>query len=342
MNTSDNNDIKSTPLGSESPEITGNKEAESEIADEEKSVNTEAAGEDVSAEAGTEPNDPTSFDDDGYVLPSEAPDSTIELAIRRDKEIKKQKALILSSAFMALLTAIVGVLAVNSSYKPGAHYFTQSPIFTALTVISLVSVIAVIIPYFILDRKFVTVSACGDRITRLVYLLPATSAVLCAIICYENVSLGRFATLTAAAAAISALYFILMTFNAHPALTLIAGIGHLLFCALIIIALYIEPAIEINSDFKLLVQFGAAASMLNMIADSRVPLLRASARSFFAFKTAALIFCLLGGAVTVTVFSVGGEVFDRSYLYFAIFYLTQSALAAVSLASAKTEIGKQV
>ena len=80
MNTSDNNDIKSTPLGSESPEATENKETGNEvaeIADEEKSANQEADGEDTFTKADTEPNDPAFFDDDGYVLPSEAPDSPI-------------------------------------------------------------------------------------------------------------------------------------------------------------------------------------------------------------------------------------------------------------------------
>lgn len=345
MNTSDNNDIKPiTPDGtSETSKAVDKKDTEIPAIDEEKLSDDKPAGQDISSDTDPKPENPDVIDEDCYQFPSEpeASDNSIELAIKKGKEIKKQKALFLSSALMALLTAMIGVIAVNTSYRTGAHYFTESPIFTALTVISIVSVIAVIVPYFILDRASVVVSVCKDRIVRLVYLLPATSSVLCAIICSGSENNEKFTTLTVVAAAISALYFILMAFNAHPAITLLASIGHLLFCALIIITLYMEPVIEINSDFKLLVQFGAAASMLNTIADSKILLSRASTSSFFSFKIAALIFCLLSGMVTVTVFSVGGAAFDRSYLYFAILYLTQSTLAAVSLASVKTEIKKQ-
>ena len=90
--------------------------------------------------------------------------------------------------------------------------------------------------------------------------------------------------------------------------------------AAIIALLYLDFNIELNSPFKLAVQFGAVALILGTIADARSMLSRIKAGWFIFFKSISSSLCLICCGLIFTAFGRGFKIFPDVYFVLSTLY----------------------
>ena len=119
---------------------------------------------------------------------------------------------------------------------------------------------------------------------------------------------------------LAGIFFILKIIDGKEAIK-IGGICCLLLLGTAIIALlYLDFDIELNSPFKLAVQFGAVGLMLGTVADARVILARIGAGWFILLKSIASSLCLICAGLIFVAFAQGFTVLPQIYLVCAVLY----------------------
>ena len=114
----------------------------------------------------------------------------------------------------------------------------------------------------------------------------------------------------------AAVFFMLKPLHGREAAKIFFSFGVLSLGIAIIAMLYFDREIELNSPYKLAVQFGAVGVMLGTLADAREVMSRIT------------LICI--GSV-VTAFAVGNTSLPEHYLIFALFYLPYSLMTATEL-----------
>lgn len=139
----------------------------------------------------------------------------------------------------------------------------------------------------------------------------------------------------------AAIFFILKALDGRPSLKIAGAICLFLFCTAIIGMLYLDFNIELNSPFKVAVQFGAVGMMLGAIADARATLSRISAGWFMLLKSTAASLCLLSAGLIIPAFARGFTILPQTYLTFSLLYAGYaiSAIAeTIALARSRRKI----
>lgn len=199
----------------------------------------------------------------------------------------------------------LAVLATESS-KLSSHYLTDSEYYVPFTVSLICALLFSLLSFVLLDRSKMKEEHIVPRIFN---LIPACGAAISAYLFFyfssaEKIFEGenKWAMYIALCGAISAIFFILKIFGnkVFPKLSagfrILTAIGVFAFCALIIISLYLDFNTELNSHFKLSVQFAAVGVMLGTMADSRSALGSVTVRRYLAFKSLALALTLTGAS----------------------------------------------
>ena len=211
------------------------------------------------------------------------------------------------AAALVIFSAFPTVLAINATGqgKPGSHYLTDSELYLPFAVLMISALILSLMPFIFLDRArlskehliqriFNLFPACGAAATSYLFFYFSTAKV------FEDNS--KWALYISLAAGVSAVYFILKIINCNispnvmASLRIIFAIGVFALCALIIISLYLDYETELNSHFKLSVQFGAVGIMLGTMADARSALGKVTKRRYISFKAIALMLTSTGAA----------------------------------------------
>ena len=173
-----------------------------------------------------------------------------------------------------------------------------------------------------------TIPSSSSRATRtrsaaLIYtfLVSAICSLYVFIFALTDESLGSWGNAVMITALITALFFLSKISPRFPIGTVVCGFGAFAFASVVIASLYLDHVIEINSDFKLLVQFGAAGLIISVIADIRRAFSRISARWFIPLKMIAFIICSVCPAVILSLPSIDGIVFPECYSAYSWLYL---------------------
>ena len=124
-------------------------------------------------------------------------------------------------------------------------------------------------------------------------------------------------------------FFVLKLFDGKEAAKLICAFCIFALGTLIIAALYTDFFIELNSIYKIAVEFGAVALIIGTIADSRVVLNRIGCGWFVALKSIAASLCLVCSGLIFTVFSRGFTVLPYSYFVLSLLFVCY-AISALS------------
>ncbi len=160
-----------------------------------------------------------------------------------------------------------------------------------------------------------------ELISRCLSVLPAIVAFYVFYFALTDESLGSWGNAVMTSAFVSALFFLFKIFKNARVGKVICGFGVFALSAVVIASLYLDHVIEINSDFKLLVQFGAAGVIMGTIADIRVTLSRISRAWFISLKASALVLCAACSAVILSLSVAHGEAFPLSYFVYSRLYL---------------------
>ena len=149
----------------------------------------------------------------------------------------------------------------------------------------------------------------------------------------KNSSLTIIAlTLLLIAFALSFLYSCRFAYkNPSNVFVAVMGICRIVFFLYIITTLYFDMVVELNSPFKLIVQFTAAAGALQTCAEVRGTVSGISERAYVAAKAlsmgfGALCFTLICGAVIK-----GISLPDNSYICYSAFFLASNVFSAYEI-----------
>lgn len=186
----------------------------------------------------------------------------------------------------------------------------------ALTIISIASVVLPFVCALILSR----INTAG-KTKRVSWssLLPLVASLYLAYHTLMN-DLGKWGNAILLLSLITSAFFVLKMFINKDALKILGAIGIFALSTAIIGLLYLDFQIELNSPFKLSIQFGAVGLMLGTIADARATLFRIKPAWFIFFKSVASSLCLICAGLILTVFSRGFNVFPEIYFVLSILY----------------------
>lgn len=208
-----------------------------------------------------------------------------------------------------LLTTRLAALATETS-KLSSHYLSDSGNYPPYTIVLICTLLLPFLSFIIIDK---TTLEKEHVIPRLSNIFPACGAAISAYLFFyfstaENIFEGenKWAGYISLCAGAASAFFILKIFGnkAFPKLAaglrVLTAIGVFALCTLIIISLYLDYSTELNSHFKLAVQFGAVGVMLGTMADARSALGNVTVRRYIAFKSIALTLTSVCTALIIT------------------------------------------
>ena len=252
-------------------------------------------------------------------------------------ESKKLKIYTVISAAIAFITAFLGVLASISSSEARSRYFENAALAICLYVAIAIAAAFALSSFFVFKRTTLVKENAESSVLRFLNLSPAVALIICTVVSATSKMVLALRVCVAILCILSALGYICRAFKLPDTVKLICGYSQVLFLIFIIVSLYVENSIEINSPFKLLVQFAAAALMLEALTDMRNILYGVRLRMFAFSKILSLTVCLLTGCVIVYIFASGNKVFDKSYLAYSIYFLCNSLCCYLSFKSVSAE-----
>lgn len=246
----------------------------------------------------------------------------------------------ISAVACTLPPVLVGIFATLAALgcEFNSKYLDQSVNLT-LTVVILAALLTPFFSFFALRKEH---ELDGSKIARWLSLAPAAASLYLSAHTLLN-DLGKWGDAILILSLIAAAYFILKLTKGKDALKLCGVVGMFLLGTAIIALLYLDFEIELNSPFKLAVQFGAVGFMIGTIADARAILSRISAGGFILLKSIASSLCILCSGLILVVFARDFAVLPEVYLVSATLYACYaiSALAemiSLSVACLKSDI----
>ncbi len=132
---------------------------------------------------------------------------------------------------------------------------------------------------------------------------------------------------------ISAISYIIKPFDIFGFSKLPISLGTVGMGIAIIALLYFDFKVELNSPYKLAVQFGAAALILCAISDIRLGMGRISHGWLILLKSISLSLTLLSSSLVITAFARGSAVLPMSYLVFAVMFAANALSISAELIS---------
>ena len=262
-------------------------------------------------------------------------DEAAECADAEQKAVRKTPRSVRVLRAMSLVACtlppiLVGIFATLTALdcESNSKYLDQS----ACSTLTAIILAALLLPFFCLFALKGKHELNGVKSTRWISLAPAAASPYLSAHALLN-DLGKWGDAILILSLIAAVFFILKPLNSKDALKLCGVVGMFLLGTTIIALLYLDFEIELNSPFKLAVQFGAVGLMIGTIADARAILSRISAGWFVLLKSIASSLCLLCSGLIFVVFARGFEVLPEIYFVSALLYACYAISAMAEMIS---------
>jgi len=234
-------------------------------------------------------------------------------------------AMIVICFLLPLITAVLSAISAVGC-EINSKYLTEQDA-TMMTIAIAVSILIPFICIFFIGRE-------GDlgisRAAKWVSLLPIGASLYLAFHSLTN-DLGTWGNVILIMSLVAILFFALKTVDGKEGLKLACILCMFLLGAAIIALLYLDFEIELNSQFKLSVQFGAVGLMLGTIADARLIFSRISTGWFVFLKSVASTLGLLCAGLIFTAFCRGFTALPEIYLACAALFACYSISAIAEM-----------
>ncbi len=250
--------------------------------------------------------------------------------IKKPNKAKHAMQLAALPCFMLLpaLTALAAYIAVMLSEK-GSRYISDSWASTAFTVLLIISLILPISALFIYKGREAVPSHTVSRIFSPITACSMLYAVYFAIVGGFGEKWDMIFLLLLI---LSATFYIIKPIKGHEALKTAFSFAVFALGTAIIALLYFDLAIELNSTYKLAVQFGAAGLMLKTIVDAREIMSRISLQKALLLRGISLTLTLIAPAFVLPA-AIGITTLPPSYYTFSLIFLACSASNVAELVS---------
>lgn len=279
-------------------------------------------------------------------------------AVKKSGEAQLRLGYLCAILALTLAVCALGCVSVVSSCEKDARYFSPS-IIPAVFAIGIVLAVALSFSALFIFRKertdFTDTSDAYSKVTRCTNLLPALLSLCLSLFALFDESLGEWGNAVMICGAVASVFFIFKFLSRYAIAKVISGFGIFALGAVIIASLYLDLTVEINSHFKLLVQFGATGMLIGTIADLRAALspkasegsassdselVKIGVRGFIFLKSLALVPCLVCSAVIILYFAEGNAAFGLHYLIYSLLYLAFAVPCAMELIGAVISVVK--
>lgn len=220
-------------------------------------------------------------------------------------------------AICSALPIIVGIIAAIAALncEVNAKYLSESAA-TALTMTIVVAIVTPFVCAFLFPNKNGKDSVERKGVNT---LLPLAASFYLAFHTLTN-DLGAWGDAILLLSIVAVVFFAIKMFSNNIVWKILSAFGVFALGAAIIALLYLDFNIELNSPFKLAVQFGAVALILGTIADARSMLSRIKAGWFIFFKSIASSLCLICCGLIFTAFGRGFKIFPDVYFVLSTLY----------------------
>ena len=241
--------------------------------------------------------------EDMPVIP-EAEDSPVEESVPevKDTETPKLRIYRAIAVILALVSATVGALSILLSFDGQSRYLESSAVTALLWVCIAVGVVFAFSSLFVFKsghNATVDVSASPLRFWG---ILPTLIALTFPVIIFAGAHSNAFKAVAAVVCVMCVIRQLSDLLRLSPNFKLICCYSEILVAIFIISSLYVDLTIEMNSPFKLLVQFGAAVIMLDTVCDCHGIIGAVSPKTHVGTKCAVCTLGLVVGAVMCAMF----------------------------------------
>ncbi len=256
---------------------------------------------------------------------------------RAPKAIKPTKytLYLITSLILVAVTSALGIYTVVLSRDTASRYFAETWASHAFDLAVIASTAFALSAFFAFKSERNALKASRARETAFVELITVPTALLCAYRAFSDAEGGRIALAAAAIGAVFTILTLVSLFLLNSSLKVLKSYAEIIFCILIIISLYLEYEIEINSPYKLMIQFAAASVILSALAEARLELSRCSARLFVPAKLTKITLCTLCAAVNIVCFVIDGPIQDVDYLAYSLFFASEAICSSVKYINTK-------
>lgn len=241
----------------------------------------------------------------------------------------------IGAVILTSLAAIFGALSFVTCMTESGRYFRTSFAVTMLHITIAATVLLAISSIFLFTKSQKIESE--RKWIKYIYALPAIGLLPLITIFFKSLNTLNFAVdterlkciisiLIFATAILSLGYFIAVSFNFKGGA--VAGFGYvfILFCMLAIAQIHTDHSFEMNSPFKITIQFTAVATALNALSDIRNHIGRPSASQYVSAKLCCLVLnvlCLISSAVA---YSQG---YGINYLTYSVFFTSCAICSSI-------------
>ncbi|MBQ4274880.1 MAG: hypothetical protein IJB94_07960, partial [Clostridia bacterium] len=219
----------------------------------------------------------------------------------------------------------------------------------ALCVFVAISALCSLSALFIFKKTRADAQKAKASPTRVINLLSAIAATACACTVLPMVVEGgagkndQGETLTLTSALLIVMFLLCIAYslskiaNREGAVVIVSGIAELIFCLYIIVTLYFDPKIELNSPFKLLIQFAAAALALSTCAELRLFISEISTGAYIALKTLSITLGLVSVGSMVCLAAQEVALGGTTYLVYSVYFASRAICSAYDLICLKAK-----
>ena len=294
-------------------------------------INTEAPSQDhnESEVSNNETSDPAATEAESpeeTPTESEQPDEVVEQPIAS----KRQTTRIISGITSALLPIVACAFAVIAALNCEFNSkYVESPDAAILLAIGVVAIVIPFVVHFFIGHDRMPSETIG---TKYFSLLPSIAALRLSFHTLTT-DIGEWGDAVMYLSLLAMMFFIFKMLRNRTALKVIGAICVFLLSTAIIATLYLDFTVELNSPFKLAVQFGAVGLILGTIADARAALSRIGIGWFVFLKSAAASLGLICSGLVYTAFARGFAVLPELYLACATLYVYYAASAIAEIVS---------
>ncbi|MBE6584073.1 MAG: hypothetical protein E7649_03695 [Ruminococcaceae bacterium] len=268
--------------------------------------------------------------------------------------------LILTSIF-ASVCAVLGAIVTARSAEQGTRYFISQDLTPALYVTVALTVVFAVSSFFVFKNiKTIRDPKLFGSKLRFVYLLPVAATVALAIskllpssnadtvkslikIPASETYTAFFKLILLILLVLCAIYsFLHILRSPNRLLMLISGMAQTVFCIFIVASLYMDLLVELNSPYKLVVQFGAIFLAIDTCMELRGLISGVSIRACVCSKTLSISFAAFCFGVILCAAICDAGMLDTTYLLYSIYFICHAACSLFALCFAREQMLPQV
>jgi hypothetical protein len=246
-------------------------------------------------------------------------------------EAKKLRIVRIVTSIIAAIATISGAVAVFLSRDSQSRYWGDTPVAYVFCAAIALGVVCAVACLFIFKPGTRENPAPTTAAQYMINIISCAALFLSAFTAIAGDTSTPLKVIVAVSAIIAALVGLRGEDKGDVNFLLVGTYAKTIFCVLIISALYLDLNVEMNSPFKLVVQFAAATVALHTLCDARRIISGVSAKLSVGAKVLVCVLGLSSGAIAMAGAIFKGELIPTQYFIYSAYFTAEAISTLVSL-----------